>query len=231
MLRFPRLSHWRDRVRYSKHAQEAAEQLIQGSRLKGEFFVMSGLSALLAALGILLNNTPLLIGAMVLAPILNPVLAFAAGVFLFHRALFFYALKSFFGGVLFVIATSAVFIKILTLTGHHIDLSDAIIRFKNYNSYLLIAAFVSGFSGVYSWLRPLNNSNLIGVAIAVSLIPIVSFFGMLIGAEEFNQVQVLAPAFAFNLLLLILGAMMAYLVLGFSRVRKDLSTSIQHSES
>lgn len=213
-----------------KRAQEAAENLIQYSRLKAEYFVMSGLSGVLASLAILLDNTALLIGAMVLAPLLNPVLAFAAGIFLFHKGLFFYALKSFFGGILFVVATSALLVKGLILTNHIVDLTPTIIRFQEYNSYLLIAAFVSGFAGVYSWLRPLNNLNLVGVAIAVSLIPFVSFFGMLLGAEEFYEIKLLALAFVLNLALIIFGAMVAYLVLGFSRVRGELDDSIQHSE-
>ena len=232
-LLLPRFSHWKLRMKHSKRAEEAAHQLIQGSRLKTEFFVMSGLSGILAALGILLNSTAILIGAMVLAPLLNPVLAFAAGIFLFHRGLIVYATKSFFGGLLCIIAVSALLAKGLLLTGHALEenLMDATVRFQQYNSYILIAAFVSGFAAVYSWLRPMNNLNLVGVAIAVSLIPFVSFLGMLIGAEKFEALNLLAPAFSFNLILIILGAMVAYLVLGFSRARKEVNSSIAHSKT
>lgn len=93
---FPNWNHLKIRMETSRKAREAADQLIQGSRLKSEYFVMCLLSGLIATLGILLNDIPLLIAAMVLAPLLNPVLSFAAGVSLLNARLTIYAATSFF---------------------------------------------------------------------------------------------------------------------------------------
>ena len=102
----------------SRKAREAADQLIQGSRLKSEYFVMCLLSGLIATLGILLNDIPLLIAAMVLAPLLNPVLSFAAGVSLLNARLTIYAATSFWR-ILFVVVISALFVKLLLLLEIH----------------------------------------------------------------------------------------------------------------
>ncbi len=223
-IKIPNIRVWRENLERDKSAQEAADSLIQNSRLRGEYFVMCGLSSLLATLGIILNDTAILIAAMVLAPILNPVLALAAGVSLFHRRLIFYALKSFFGGVLCVIFVSAVFVKLLLVAGHSIDILMFSEKFRQYNPFLLIAAFVSGFSGVYAWLRPMGGQlHLIGVAIAVSLIPFVSFFGILLGMGLYLDLQEYAMSFTLNLLLIILGSVLAFLGLGFHRVKKEIT--------
>jgi uncharacterized hydrophobic protein (TIGR00271 family) len=220
----PNIQLWKQNIQRDKFAQEAAENLISGSRLQGGFFVMCGFSSLLATLGIMLNDIPILIAAMVLAPILNPVLALAAGVSLFHRKLIFYALKSFFGGVIFVILISALFIKICLLSGYNIDITLFSEKFREYNIFLFISAFISGFSGVYAWLRPSGNQlNLIGVAIAVSLIPFVSFFGILLGMGLFKEMQNFATPFGLNLLLIIFGSLLAFLGLGFHRAKKEIN--------
>jgi hypothetical protein len=138
---------WRQEIEESKSAKAAADQLIDNSRLRGQYFVMCSLSGLLATLGIILNDTAILIAAMVLAPILNPVLALAAGLSLFHRKLTLYAVKGFFGGVFFVILVSALFVKTLVFFGYTIDITTFSEKFREYNPFLLIAAFYFWFFG------------------------------------------------------------------------------------
>ncbi len=205
-----------------KKTKEAVKRLIEKSRLETSFFVMCGLSGILASLGILLNDIPILISAMVLAPLLNTILAFAAGIALFNKTLVFYAAKSFFGSMLFIILITAIFTKILLLDGNIFDISSFSQKFSNINTLFFFAAFVSGFSGVYSWLRAKDLSNLIGVAIAVSLIPFVSFFGVLLGMQQFLAIQAFILPFFINLFSIILGALLAFVLLGFSRKCADL---------
>lgn len=204
-----------------KKTKEAVQKLIDKSRLETSFFVMCGLSGILAALGILLNDIPILISAMVLAPLLNTILAFAAGIALFNKTLVFYAAKNFFGSMIFIILVTALFTKILLLEGNTFDISSFSQKFSNVNTLFFFAAFVSGFSGVYSWLRAKDLSNLIGVAIAVSLIPFVSFFGVLLGMGLFAVIQEFILPFFINLFSIILGSLTAFILLGFSRKRDD----------
>lgn len=209
-----------------RETKMAVEKLIEKSRLEVSFFVMCGLSGLLASLGILLNDIPILISAMVLAPLLNPVLAFAAGISLFNQKLVFYAAKSFFGSMLFVIFISALFTKFLLLDHQDFDLTFFAQKFANINMLFFFAAFISGFSGVYAWLRAKDTSNLIGVAIAVSLIPFVSFFGVLLGMGEFVAIKNLIFPFVWNLFSIISGALAAFLLLGFSK-KIDIDDEIE----
>ena len=213
----------------NKKAQEAIERLIDNSRLEVSFFVMCGLSGCLATLGILLNDVPILISAMVLAPLLNPVLAFAAGLSLREKKLIYYALKSLLGSILFVIILSFLLVKYLLYQGFSFDLSIFIEKFSNFNYLLFLAAFTSGFSGVYSWLRAKNASSLIGVAIAVSLIPFVSFLGILLGMGQLSSLYSLFPVFAANLLTIIAGATFAFLILGFSQKKSEISVNLTAS--
>jgi|GEM_PF-7028179 len=186
-------------IRRDKTARLAVDKLMETSKLEPSFFVMSGLSGALATLGILLNDTAILIAAMVLAPLLNPLLACAAGVSILNRRLIAYALKTFLGSMVFVILVSATLVYALTHLGHSFDISDFAEKFKRFDSLLFLAAFISGFAGVYAWLKATHLTNLVGVAIAVSLIPFVSFFGVLLGLQEFSLIHDYWRPFSINL--------------------------------
>ena len=213
-----------------KRAREAVDQLMESSRLEPSFFVMSGLSAILATLGILLNDIPILIAAMVLAPLLNPVLACAAGFAINNKTLVWYALKSFIGSVMFVIFVSAALVFVLDNIGYQLDISHFSDKFKRFDHLLFLAAFVSGFAGVYSWLKATNSSNLVGVAIAVSLIPFVSFFGILLGLQEFALINQYWQPFIINLVTILVGATTAFLMLGFSRKKRALDHEVEQNK-
>ncbi len=230
----PHLSNKTPEVRWWHHlnfkrdskAREAVDQLMDNSRLEEGFFVMCMLSGTLATLGILLNDVAILIAAMVLAPILNPVLALAAGISVMNKTLIWYATKSFVGSVVFVIIVSAFLVKILAMQGYNFDIDPFLRKFSSLNHLLFLAAFISGFSGVYAWLKATNMGNMIGVAIAVSLIPFISFFGVLVGLEQFEELHWYAFTFTINLLAIILGATTAFLMLGFSRAKKAIATEV-----
>lgn len=213
--------------RRDKKALEAVDYLMENSKLESSFFVMSGLSGVLATLGILLNDTPILIAAMVLAPLLTPVLACAAGIAINNKTLVWYALKSFFGSVVFVIFVSALLVFLLDNIGYDFDISTFAEKFKRFDHLLLVAAFVSGFAGVYSWLKSTNTSNIVGVAIAVSLIPFVSFFGVLLGMQEFDLMRHYWQPFTINLITILVGATTAFLMLGFSTKKESLDHEIE----
>lgn len=214
-------------VRRNSSAHQAVETLITNSRLECSFFVMCGLSGLLATTGILLNDVAILIAAMVLAPLLNPVLAIAAGISMMNRHLITYALKSFVGSVVFVILLSALMVYIWDKQGYVFDISQFEHRFSELNHVLFTAAFISGFSGVYAWLRAANLSNLIGVAIAVSLIPFVSFFGVLLGLCQFEQLAVYLTTFLINIFTIIAGATTAFIFLGLSVTPEEVALEIE----
>jgi uncharacterized hydrophobic protein (TIGR00271 family) len=223
---------WWKKLYNNRVGHKASEELISSSRLKPRFFVMCLLSGLMATLGILLNDTVTLIAAMVLAPLLNPILAIAAGVVLGHKKLIWYATKSFFGGFFTIVVTTAVFIQWILWLGYEVEIDYFIQKFSAPETvfFLMLASFVTGFAAIYAWLRPTSNLNLVGIAIAASLVPFISFFGVLLGLQKFLILNDSAVLFGFNLLTLILGAVVAFLCLGFQENGNHITQEIAKAE-
>lgn len=221
---------WREHIHENKIIKNAVENLILNSKLEAKFFVMAIISGLMATIGILMEDVVILIAAMVLAPLLNPILAFAAGIVLGHMKLIWYATKGFFGGFLAIILVVAGFIRGLAYLNYDINIAHFFAKFESETSTLLliIAAFLSGFAGVYSWLKSNGNGlNLVGVAIAVALIPLVSALGILLGLAKISAMGYLAGWFGFNLLSLILGAITAFVILGFRHPKEQINKDLK----
>lgn len=214
-----------------REVSEAVEKLVSESRLNSSFFVMCGLSGILASLGILMQDTAVIISAMVLAPLLNPILAFAAGVTLCYWHLIRYALRSIIGSILFVMLVTSLLSFSLQYVGYPLDIQTYYTKFTQATLFFFAAAFVSGFSAVYAWLRQKGLAQLIGVAIAVSLIPFVSFMGIIWGLGDFTGFLKLLTNFSLNLLCITSGALCCFVLLGLrnsgANVKRQIEREIQ----
>jgi uncharacterized hydrophobic protein (TIGR00271 family) len=226
-----KLINYFKKLKQSRIATAAMEKLLEKSRLEGRFLVMSLLSGIIATLGIIINDTAIIIAAMVLAPLLNPFLAFAAGIALLNLRLVFYAAKSIITSLIFIIVFTALFVYLLRVMGSEIHIEFFLERFSGVESLLLLVGFISGFAAVYSWFRASDIAHLVGVAIAVSLIPFVSFFGILIGMERFDDLLHIGLPFLLNIFAIIAGALVAFVALGvFSLDNEKINEELENTE-
>ena len=68
-----------EREQTSATREELVNSVSRGAALTGDFFLMTGLAAIVAAAGLISDNTAVVIGAMVIAPLLSPNIALALG--------------------------------------------------------------------------------------------------------------------------------------------------------
>lgn len=212
----------REEIILKRSAKTAFEQLIDESQLQERFLVMSGLSGIVATCGIILRDQSILIAAMVLAPLLNPLLALGAGIARWHRGLMFFAVKAFAAGFGVVLVVTTLLSLLLVELGVPVDGTHILARFDQFHTLpvLLVVAFFSGFAAVYAWLKNSSSANFVAVAIAVALIPFVSLYGVFIASGAFGQMGRLTVILFSNLLLIVSGAVFAFLVIGL-RVSRD----------
>ena len=120
-----------------------------------------------ATLGLIANSSATIIGAMIIAPLMNPIVSFSyASVKLKYRLLIKSTL-TILTGILCVIAVSCV---VTLLIGIRIAGSEIIAR-ANPNILDLAVAMASGTAGAFALTRRNISNALPGVAIAVALVP------------------------------------------------------------
>lgn len=161
--------------------EELYADLAEVAALTKVYVIMVILSALVAAMGMLRDQVAVVIGAMVIAPLLGPNMAMALAVTLGDVALGRRAVRTLFVGVGLAFVTALVLGMLLP-----VDPAGAEIASRTYlgpADFLL--ALVAGAAGALAFTSGVSAS-LIGVMVAVALMPPLVSFGLLMGCGAFG---------------------------------------------
>jgi len=166
------------RERYSGLRISRDELIAQANALAPEastYYAFLFLSTIIATTGLLQNSAATIIGAMVVAPLMGPALSTSVGTVVYDRDLTRRGVVLQVVGLLMSIATAAVFGLLLKDTvflppGLDITTIPQVQERLTPNFLSLVLALGSGLAGAISLIRN-TGSSLVGVAIAVALVP------------------------------------------------------------
>ncbi|MGQ4648257.1 TIGR00341 family protein [Lyngbya aestuarii] len=161
--------------------EELYLDVIESIQLSWKQILMVFLSTLIAAIGLLRGSETVLIGAMVIAPLLKPNMALAVATTLGDTALAKRTLKVGGVGILVVLSFSVLIGLIFTVSP---DLPEIAWRTK-VSLADVVLALASGVAGALS-LTAGETSAIVGVMVAVALLPPLVTFGLLLGSEQWS---------------------------------------------
>lgn len=196
---------------------ELVESLESRSRWSVDFIVLMCLSTIIASLGLLQNSSPVVIGAMLVAPLMTPLLG--AGLSLIQGNL--PLLKDCFQAILYGFIT-AILIGILTgalgtplsPSSESGQLSSEILSRGGPSLLDLGVAFFSGIAASYCLARPGLASALAGVAIAAALVPPIASCGIALSQGAWPVAQGAGLLFGTNVVAIILASALTFRLLG-----------------
>jgi len=206
--------------------RQVVEKLIEESSPRRSFFMMVILSTALATLGLLIDNIPVVIGAMLVAPLLSPVLCTGMGIVIFDFKLIRRSFVSIIKAIFIAIITAAV-IGFLTQSNHN-GLS-LVAQLKPTVVFVYIA-FVSGLAAAYAWGNPRMKEALPGVAISVTLIPPLAGVGVGLALFNFQIIADTLMLLIINLVCIILMSILIFQFMGFYKERKSAERAIKKEE-
>jgi len=186
--------------------------LKENSRTSEAYLVLMVLSTLLATVGLFANSAPVIIGAMILAPLMSPIISLSMGVLRQNSDLIFTSSKTLFTGIVVALAFGTLLTLLMPL--HTVNseigarLSPTILD--------LAVAIISGIAGAYASARSDVAKSLAGVAIAVALVPPLAVAGIGIGWLDWGVFWGAFLLFITNLFGIVLAASITFLVMGFS---------------
>ena len=191
-----------------------------------QFYSLLTIAALIAIVGLYGNSPAVVIGAMLLSPLMTPILAFAAGLVmgwpvrsgrLAIRLLF---------ATLFVFALSYLFPLVFRMPTNIVIPPELLAR-TNPNMGDLLIALSAGLAAALMLLRRETLAILPGVAISVALIPPLCVSGLLSYAQEYALAWEAFVLYATNLVGIILTAGTVLLLTGFKPKVKDLKLNLR----
>ncbi|MBN2345158.1 MAG: TIGR00341 family protein [Candidatus Aminicenantes bacterium] len=173
------------------------------------FMVMVMLSALVAGIGLLRSNPAIVIGAMVIAPLLGPSVGMAFGTAVGDMALLRRAATTSLAGVLLTVACAFVWGVLSTVDPAIPEIASR--TFVGVGDIVL--ALASGCAAVLS-LSKGAASALVGVMIAVALLPPLVAFGLLAGSGHWQPALGAVLVFAANFVCVNLAGVLTFMYQG-----------------
>lgn len=175
------LAGWAPYTEKTVAAEEVSLAMGRASIPSFGFFFMLGIAAAIATFGLIVNSAPTIIGAMIIAPLMSPILSLSYGLVTFDRRLVARSIITVAAGTGVVVAIAYTMSVLfgLRLTGSEIISRTAPTLFD------LGVAIPAGAAAAFSQTRRSIASSIAGVAIAVALVPplAVSGIGLAVGAR------------------------------------------------
>lgn len=165
---------WKPYVEDPINNKDLAEVMMAASIPSFGYFLMMLLSAMIATFGLLQNSAPAIIGAMIIAPLMAPIISLSYSIVVLDWKLARRSLLTVAAGVIVVI----VFAYLSTrLIGLRVAGSEILSRTSPTLLDLGIA-IAAGAAAAFSYTRKSIMSSIAGVAIAVALVPPLTVTGI-----------------------------------------------------
>ena len=200
-------------------------QLRENAQAHSSFISLMMLSNLVASLGLFLSSPAVIIGAMVLAPLMSPIISLAMAVLRNDLSLMRRSLSTITIGIGLALSMAALLALIIPITRITPEMAGRL----HPNLLDLGVAIFSGMAGAYAHARESIMKSMPGVAIAVALVPPLCVAGIGIGWWDWQIISGAALLFLTNLVGIALAAALTFLVLGYApivKARRGLALSL-----
>lgn len=198
-----------DEGRQKRRKQALREEIYtnvsSGAKLDRDFLIMVLLSTIVAAAGLNADSAAGVIGAMVIAPLLGPILGFSFGAALGDRSLLFGSGWTLVAGVALALGVSVAISFVIPVDFESRELmSRAEVRLDG-----MALAIAAGCAAALSMAKG-QSSALVGVMVAAALLPPGAAVGLFIGSGEWVLASRAGLLLALNVASLIFAALIVF---------------------
>ncbi len=193
----------------TRSREELYQKVEAGAMLNSNFIYMVMMSTVVAAIGLLADNVAVVIGAMVIAPLLGPNMALAFAATLGDGRLLWTAFKANITGI-----SLALLLSILIGYFWQVNIaSEELMSRTIVGIDSIVLALVSGAAAALA-LTAGSSSSLVGVMVAVALLPPTATVGLMIGTARFDAAMTAALLLTVNIVCVNLAANIVFLLKG-----------------
>ncbi len=214
-LRRRTMADWMPRINPADHV-ELVQDLRTGSRWGANFVVMLATASAIATLGLLQDSPAVVIGAMLVAPLMTPMIGFGLSIVQASPRLAAMAGKTICQGILLTLAIS--YIMGLVIPGTELLSRETLARGTPNILDLGIALFAA-VAAAFALARPGISGAIAGVAIATALVPPLCSVGVSLAYSHWLNALGAAALFLTNLVAIILSSALTFSLLGVTPAR------------
>lgn len=222
-LRLRSLPEWIPRINPHDHA-DLLQDLRHGSRWRTDFVAMLGLASAIASLGMLQHSPAVVIGSMLLAPLMTPMIGLGLAITQANALMARTCWKSIQRGFLLTLSVS---FALGIITPVRETLSPEILARGTPNILDLLVAIFAAVAATTAMARPNISGAIAGVAIATALVPPICSVGLSLSRGFFENSLGAMLLFLTNLVAIIVTSSFTFSVLGVSASRSTTRFATQ----
>jgi uncharacterized hydrophobic protein (TIGR00271 family) len=201
----------------------ACDKLIEESATTKEFYLLLLSSASIITLGLILDNSSIVIGGMLLTPLFSPLLTIGLGIVLSNRNIIIQSFLNFLKLTAVIIVTSFIVSFVVNVKEPTIEI---LLRTTPKFEYFLVA-LIAGFIGTYFWVKPHLQNLVSGVIVAVALAPPISCLGIGLGLFNKDIISGSLMFFILNFSGILFTSILMFSLFGFGQKSKELEKTIE----
>jgi uncharacterized hydrophobic protein (TIGR00271 family) len=172
-----------------KDKSDAVKRLIDESTPRDDFFMMTVLSILMATLGLMLDSVAIIIGSMLIAPLLSPILSLSLGVVMADTRLILRSFFTILKAILYSVPAAAILALVFaSQTGLTSEFNAEILTRTQPSIIYAVVALIAGIAASFALIKPQLSATLPGIAISVAIIPPLAVTG--IGLSQLNGAMI-----------------------------------------
>jgi uncharacterized hydrophobic protein (TIGR00271 family) len=214
---------WSRTVVGTVNQAEVVTQRREESQLSERYLFMLAMSAAIAILGLLLSSPAVVIGAMLLSPLMDPIIGFG-----FALAIGDYDWMKQAGRTLLVgIVLGALLCALIVLMSPLQTVTSEIAARTHPNLFDLLVALFSAMAGAYAMIRG-REGTIVGVAIATALMPPLAVVGFGLATVNWTVFSGALLLFFTNLMTIALTAAVMARLYGFRTNLSPKHTALQN---
>jgi uncharacterized hydrophobic protein (TIGR00271 family) len=205
----------------------AIDELMEESRADGDYYLYFTVASVIATLGLLNDNPIVVIGGMLIAPALFPILSLGMGVVTSSKGTLLRAFHNLGKSIVLCVVVAFVLSFIL----HESKITETMLLASSPDLSSILVALFSGVVASFAWVKRHQSAMLPGVAVAVSLVPPLANIG--VGISLLSR-QVFAGSllmFLLNLIGIFFGSLLIFALFGFSNQQRWQNRRLQEEIS
>ena len=196
------------------------ERLQSSSQFNFDFFMLMALSTLIAAIGLIQSSAAVVIGAMLVAPLMTPILALGVALVQGNPVFVRITIRCILLGFVVALSASALVGLLSRFAGFTEPTSEMLAR-GGPGLRDLFVAFASGVAAAYASSRPNLLAALPGVAIAAALVPPIATAGLALSIGELKLAIAATLLYVINMFTIVLASQVSLWAVGIRNVKKS----------
>lgn len=190
------------------------EGIKKDTEFRGHNIWILALSILIASIGLNLNSTAVIIGAMLISPLMGPILGLGLAVGTNDIKLLITSVRNLLVMVIVSILASYIFFKLSPIT----EVSSEIASRTHPHLFDALIAIFGGLAGIIGNSRSEKTNIIPGVAIATALMPPLCVMGYSLAAENYDYLWGSAYLFLLNSSFIAITALFVVRIMNFPRI-------------